>query len=150
MKRILFICLGNICRSPMAAALFLELARREGLSDAFEVDSCALSREEEGHTIYPPARTCLKNHGIPIPDHRARLLTPEDYETFDLLVVMEPRQIQRAARITGGDPQEKIKLLLDYTGEGRAVADPWYTDDFETAYRDIEAGCKALLEQLKG
>lgn len=150
MTRILFICLGNICRSPMAAALFLELARREGVLDRFEVDSCALSREEEGHTIYPPARTCLRNHGIPIPDHRARLLTQEDYEAFDLLVVMEPRQVSRAARITGGDPQGKIKLLLSYAGEERAVADPWYTNDFETAYRDIEAGCKTLLEQLKG
>ena len=147
MTKILFICLGNICRSPMAEFIFNDMARKAGRNDLLAA-SCALSREEEGNDMYPPAQRCLRAHGVPFAHRHARQLTRADYTAWDLLVVMEPHQLGAASRLLGGDPQGKLRLLLDYAGEHRAVADPWYTDDFETAYEDICRGCRGLLAQL--
>lgn len=146
--RILFVCLGNICRSPMAEFIFKALARAAGLSDRFTVDSAATSNEERGNPIYPPARRQLTAHGVPFTDHRARQLTRADYARYDLLIGTDPNNLAAMRRICGGDPEGKLRLLLSYTGESRAVADPWYTGDFDCAWRDIERGCRALLAQL--
>ena len=146
--RILFVCLGNICRSPMAEFIFKALVREAGLSDRFTADSAATSDEERGSPIYPPARRQLTAHGVPFTDHRARQLTRADYDRYDLLIGMDPGNLAAMRRICGGDPEGKLRLLLSYTGEGRAVADPWYTGDFDCAWRDIERGCRALLAEL--
>lgn len=148
MTKILFVCHGNICRSPMAAAIFTEIARKRGKSAEFAMDSAAVSAEELGNPMYPPARRKLREKGVPILPHAARRMTATDYEDFDLLIGMEARHLSAMRRITGGDPEGKIHRLLDFTTRSRDVEDPWYTDDFETAYRDIAEGCEALLEAL--
>ena len=148
MFKILFICHGNICRSPMAEFVFLELARRAGVSDRFEVASAATSREEIGNDMYPPAKACLRAHGIPFSRRHARQVTRADYDDYDLLIIMEDYNRRNLRRILHDDPEGKVRTLMSFTGRDRDVADPWYTDDFETAYDDILRGCTALLEQL--
>ena len=148
MVKILFICHGNICRSPMAEFVFAELARRADVSDRFEVSSAATSREEIGNDMYPPAKSCLRAHGIPFSRRRARQVTRADYDDYDLLVIMEEYNRRNLRRIIPDDPQGKVRTLMSFTGRDRDVADPWYTDDFETAYDDILRGCTALLESL--
>ena len=149
MTKILFICLGNICRSPMAEAMFSHLAAEVGRSDEFEVASAAVSEEEWGNPIYPPAAAILRRHGIPYDAVRtARPMKASDYQYFDLIIAMDQANIRGIRRIAGGDPEGKIHLLLDYAGEHRNVVDPWYTRDFDTAYDDILKGCRALLEKL--
>ena len=147
MKKILFVCHGNICRSPMAACVFTELARRAGREREFLVDSAATSREEIGNGMYPPAERKLREKGIPRIPHRAVQMTAADGERYDLLIGMDAANVRNMTRITGSG--EKVRRLLDYTARPRDVADPWYTDDFETAYRDIEEGCRALLDALQ-
>jgi len=150
MKRILFICLGNICRSPMAAAVLRHLLRERGLADAFEIDSAAVSEEEWGNPIYPPAARTLRSHGIPYDRERtARPMKAADYGRYDLIIGMDEGNLRAIRRISGGDPEGKIRLLMDYAGEHRPVADPWYTRDFETAFKDILAGCQALAAELE-
>ncbi|MBQ3276133.1 MAG: low molecular weight phosphotyrosine protein phosphatase [Oscillospiraceae bacterium] len=149
MVRILFVCHGNICRSPMGACVFADMARRRGLSDKYDVDSAATSLEEIGNGMYPPAERKLREKDVPRIPHRAVRMTPADYKKYDLLIGMDSANIRNMARIAGGDPEGKIRRLLDYTGRPRDVADPWYTDDFETAYRDIQEGCAALLDALE-
>ena len=146
MFKILFICHGNICRSPMAEFVFLELARRAGVSDRFEVASAATSREEIGNDMYPPAKACLRAHGIPFSRRRARQVTRRDYDDYDLLIIMEDYNRRNLRRILPDDPDGKVRTLMSFTGHDRDVADPWYTDDFETAYDDILQGCTALLK----
>ena len=146
MVKILFICHGNICRSPMAEFVFLELARRAGVSDRFEVASAATSREEIGNDMYPPAKACLRAHGIPFSRRRARQVTRRDYDDYDLLIIMEDYNRRNLRRILPDDPDGKVRTLMSFTGHDRDVADPWYTDDFETAYDDILQGCTALLK----
>ena len=107
------------------------------------------SREELGSPIYPPAQRQLRSHGVPFDDHRARQMTRADYDAYDLLIGMDSRNLANMRRICGGDPDGKLQLLLHYTGQTHDVADPWYTDDFDAAWRDIESGCRALLAQLK-
>ena len=149
MTKILFICLGNICRSPMAEAMFKHLAREAGRSEEFEVASAAVSEYEWGNPIYPQAASILRRHGIPYDASRtARPMRAADYQRYDLIIGMDEVNIRDIRRIAGGDPEGKVHLLLDYAGEHRNVADPWYTRDFETAYDDILKGCSALLAAL--
>ena len=149
MKRILFICHGNICRSTMAEQIMKHLVREAGREDEFVIDSAATSTEEIGNRIYPPAREELKRRGIDPGTHRARQLRREDLENWDLLIGMDDANIRNIRRMTGALPgDQKIRKLLEYAGSSASVADPWYTDDFETAYRDIRRGCEALLKTL--
>lgn len=148
MTRVLFVCLGNICRSPMAECIFRDMVEKRGLAREFYVDSAATSTEELGNPIYPPARRKLAAMGVPLTGHRARQMTRSDYRDFDLILGMETANIRNILRITGGDPEGKVCRLLDYTDRPRDIDDPWYTDDFDTAYREIARGCEALLASL--
>ena len=148
MVKILFICHGNICRSPMAEFIMKATVREAGLTSAIQVDSAAVSREEIGNPIYPPAQRQLRAHGVAFDDHRARQMTRQDYADYDLLIGMDTQNLRNMQRICGGDPDGKLRLLLAYTGQTRNVADPWYTDDFDAAWQDITFGCRALLEAL--
>ena len=149
MTRILFVCHGNICRSPMAEFLMRDLVKKAGLEGQFHIESAATSTEEIGNPVYPPARRKLAEHGIGCTGKTARQLRREDYERFDLIIGMDAGNLRGIRRICGGDPADKVRLLLDYAGRpGQEVADPWYTGDFEAAWRDIEAGCRGLLEEI--
>ena len=145
MTKILFVCHGNICRSPMAEFVMKTLAERAGVSGAFEIASAATSSEELGNPVYPPARRKLAEHGISCAGKTARRMTREDYDRYDLLIGMDRANIRNMMRIAGGDPEGKIHLLLDYAGRQEEVADPWYTGDFETTWNDVMEGCTALL-----
>ena len=149
MIRILFVCHGNICRSPMAEYVMKDLVRKAGLEGRFVIDSAATSTEEIGNGVYPPARRKLQEHGISCAGHAARQLRREDYRSFDFLVGMDRANLRNMLRICGGDPEGKISLLLDHTSQKGEVADPWYTGDFEATWQDVLEGCGALLEQLK-
>ena len=150
--RIMFVCHGNICRSPIAQFVFLDLLRKSGDVEKFTVESSATSTEEIysgiGNPIYPPAKEILKANGIPFFERRAVLLSRSDYEKYDLFVGMDSANIRNMYRIFGSDKQKKIKKLMDFTGRDRDVSDPWYTRRFDIAYNDIYEGCRALLEYL--
>ena len=147
--KILFVCHGNICRSPMAEFVMKDMVRRNNLESRFEIDSAATSREELGNPVYPPARRKLAENGIACAGHRARQMTKTDYDDFDLIVCMDRNNIRNALRITGGDPLRKVVLLLDYADRaGEEVADPWYTGDFDATWDDIASGCEGLLNKL--
>ena len=147
--KILFVCHGNICRSPMAEFVMKDMVRRNNLESRFEIDSAATSREELGNPVYPPARRKLAENGIACAGHRARRMTKTDYDDFDLIVCMDRNNIRNALRITGGDPLRKIVLLLDYADRaGEEVADPWYTGDFDATWDDIASGCEGLMNKL--
>ena len=149
MSKILFVCHGNICRSPMAEFIMKDLVRKAGLADRFHIGSAATSREELGNPVYPPARRKLAEHGIACAGHAARQLTAQDYENYDLLIGMDRENLRNMRRICGGDPDGKLSLLLDHTGRSRDVADPWYTGDFEATWQDVLAGCQALLAEIR-
>ena len=149
MHRVLFICHGNICRSPMAEFVMKDLVRKAELAEEFSIASAATSTEEIGNPIYPPARRKLAEHGIGCAGKTARQLRREDYDRFDLLVCMDSANLRRMERICGGDPQGKMSRLLDHTAYPGDVADPWYTGDFSRTWQDVEAGCRALLEKLR-
>ena len=148
MIKILFICHGNICRSPMAEFILKDMVKKRGIADQFRIDSCATSREEIGNNIYPPARRKLQAEGIRFENRRARQLTKEDYADYDYLICMDRYNINNILRIIGKDPHRKIHMLLDFAGKERDITDPWYSDNFDAAFDDIEEGCKGLLEQL--
>lgn len=148
MIRILFVCHGNICRSPMAEFVMKKLVKDAGLSDKFEIESAATSTEEIGNPVYPPAKRKLAEHAIACAGKTARQMNAGDYTKFDLLIGMDSANIRNMTRICGGDPENKIKLLLNYAGLNRDVADPWYTGDFEATWNDVLKGCRALLEDL--
>ena len=150
MVKILFVCHGNICRSPMGEFILKDLAAKAGLADRFQIESAATSTEEIGNPVYPPARRKLAQHGIDCAGKTARQLTAADYGRFDLLLGMDRANIRNMTRICGGDPQGKIHLLMEYAGHpGREVADPWYTGDFDATWDDVLAGCQGLLRKIE-
>ena len=149
MVKILFVCHGNICRSPMAEFMMKDLVKKEGQEDRFLIDSAAVSREEIGNPVYPPAREMLARHGISCAGKRARQMTVQDYEEYDLLIAMDRSNLTRMERICGRDTQGKIYLMMDFTSRPGEVADPWYTGDFTATWRDLEEGCRGLLDYLE-
>lgn len=149
MVKILMVCHGNICRSPMAEFVMKDLVKKAGCEWAFEIASAATSTEEIGNPVYPAARRKLAEHGIGCAGKTARQLRREDYEYYDYLIGMDSANLRNMRRICGGDPEGKISLLLDHTDRPGDVADPWYTRDFEATWRDVLEGCGRLLEELK-
>ena len=148
MIKILFICHGNICRSPMAEFVMKDMVTKAGLAEEFHIESAATSTEEIGNDVYPPAKRKLTEKGIAFTRRSARQMTRRDYAEYDYLVGMDSANIRNMRRIAGGDDEGKISLLLDHSGSGRDVADPWYTGDFEATYRDVTEGCRALLKKI--
>lgn len=148
MTRILFICLGNICRSPMAEFVMKDLVKKAGIAEKFEIASAATSAEEVGNPVYPPARQKLADHAISCVGKTARQMTRQDYDTYDYLVAMDRSNLRDMARFVGNDPLHKVSLLMSYTSTPHDVADPWFTGNFEDTWRDVLAGCTALLERL--
>ena len=146
--RILFVCHGNICRSPMAEFIFKRIVSERGMSERFTVESRATSAEELGNPVYPPARRELLRHGISPDGKYATQLSRLDYGKYDLIVGMDSANIRNMLRLFGQDPEGKIKKLMDYTERGGDVDDPWYSGNFEITYRDILDGCTALYENI--
>ena len=146
--RIMFVCHGNICRSPMAEFMMKDLVRQRGVAGRFEIASAATSTEELGNPVYPPARRKLAEHGLRCDGKTAVQMKKADYDRYDVIVCMDSYNLRNMSRITGGDPEGKFIRLLDLTPLARDVADPWYTDDFDATWRDLEVGCAALLEHL--
>ncbi len=152
MKKIMFVCLGNICRSPMAEFIFKDMAKKAGLEKEFFISSCATSTDEIyngiGNPVYPPAKRELASHGISCEGKRAVQLKWEDYENYDLFVGMDSSNIRNMNIILKGDKQKKIRKLMDYTSRRGDVADPYFTERFDIAYRDIYEGCEGLLKAV--
>ena len=148
MTKILFVCHGNICRSPMAHHIFTHLVKEAGREKEFYIDSAATHTDALGCDTYPPAKRKLHQEGILLVDHVATLLERRDYEKYDYIFGMDSANIRNMLRLFGGDPQGKIHRLLDFTGQNRDVADPWYTGNFDETYEDVITACKILLEKL--
>ena len=149
MINVLFVCHGNICRSPMAEFILKDLVQKAGLEDQFFIASAATSTEEIGNSVYPPARTKLRENGIDCSGKTARQLKKKDYTDYDYLLGMDDRNLVNMVRTCEGDRKKKIHLLMDFTREPREVADPWYTGDFDKAWDDILEGCQGFLNYLK-
>lgn len=145
---ILFVCLGNICRSPMAEFVMKHIVAENGVSDSFYISSAATSGEEEGSGIHYGTRKVLTDKGIPFTQHYARKLTKEDYYKYDYIIGMDRNNIRDMLAFFGGDPENKISLLLSCAGKDQSVADPWYTGNFEKTYNDILLGCRALYKSF--
>lgn len=154
MRKILFVCHGNICRSPMAEFILKKMVRTAGLEEEFEIASAGTSDEELGNPVYPMARQELAKHGIGCPGKTARRIMPEDYNHYDLIIGMDAADLKNMRQVYCGDPDGKLSLLLDHTPEsdtkhhGRDVVDPWYTRKFNVAWEDIHAGCEAIFEKV--
>ncbi len=148
MIKVLFVCHGNICRSTMGQSVFTYLVKEAGLQDMFLIDSAATSREEIGNPPHYGTVRQLNAVGIPVIPHRAVQMTRRDYLEYDYLIGMDSANIRNMMRIAGGDPKEKIYKLMTFAGSGRDVADPWYTGDFVSTYRDVLAGCQGLLQHI--
>lgn len=146
MKKIIFVCLGNICRSPMAEFVMKDVVAKAGLSHEFEIASAATSTYEIGNPVYPPARQKLAEHGIDCKGKTARQITKKDYDYYDYIVAMDQSNIRNLKNMLSNDPQGKISLLMDYTSHPADVADPWYTGDFQATWDDVSEGCEALLK----
>ena len=146
MKRIMFVCHGNICRSPLAEFVMKDIVSKAGREKDFYIASAGTSFEESGNPVYPPIKEIMLRHGIPFTERRAVRLRADDYEKFDLFVIMDKNNERNTLRIFGDDPQGKIKMLLSFAGVDRNVADPWYYGNFEQTYSDIFAGCTALMK----
>lgn len=145
MIKIMFVCLGNICRSPMAEFVLKDMVNKKGLSNEFYIKSSATSYEEIGNDIYCGARDKLIQKNIPFTKRKATRLTPEDYNKYDFIIGMEEANIRDIKRIVGEDKENKIYKLLDFSNNPRDIADPWYTGNFEVTYYDIVEGCHAFL-----
>lgn len=148
MIKILFVCHGNICRSPMAEFVMKRLVREQKIERDFIIESAATSREELGNPVYPPARRMLAQHGISCSGKTAVQMTKSDYEKYDYIVAMDSMNVRNIMRIIGSDPQGKVSMLLDFTDHPRSVADPWYTGDFDSTFEDVTEGCQALLNTI--
>ena len=147
MNRILFVCHGNICRSPMAEFILKALVKAYGIEDQFYIESAAVSTEEIGNPIYPPAKRCLTQHGIRFDTSKtARQITRADYNRFDRIICMDRMNLRWLRYIIPDDPENKVQLMMSYAGTNRDVADPWYTGDFETTFQDILSACEAFLK----
>lgn len=150
MTKILFICHGNICRSPMAEMVFKDMVRKQHLESQFYINSAATSREEIGNGVHYGTRRKLQQEGIPCSDHRAIQVTKADYDKYDYLIVMDSHNIRNLMRIIGDDPENKVSMLLDFTErKGQSIADPWYTGNFDETYKDVVEGCEGLLKYLR-
>ncbi len=148
MTKILFVCHGNICRSPMAEFIMKELVKQNNLENEFYIESAATSREEIGNPVYPPAKRILTARGINCNQKRARQITPADYDKFDYIVLMDKNNMRNIKYIIPEDAEGKISMLMDYTDTPRDVADPWYTGDFQKTERDVCEGCEKLLKHI--
>ena len=152
MMRIMFVCHGNICRSPMAEFVLKKMVSERGMADQFVIASSATSTEEiwggVGNPVYPPAKAELAKHGISCQGKHAVQLTRADYDKYDLFIGMDSANIRNMHRMLGGDPQNKIRKLMDYTDRGGDVADPWYTRRFDVTYSDVVAGCEGFLKEI--
>ena len=148
MIKILFVCHGNICRSPMGQYILQDMVNKAGRAADFEIDSAAVSREEIGNPPHYGTVNKLRQVGIPLVPHRARQMTKQDYEEYDYLIGMDDANIRNMERIAGGDPDHKIHKLLEFAGSSRAIADPWYTGNFDVTYDDVVEGCEAFLKAI--
>ena len=148
MIKILFICHGNICRSPMAEFVLKDMVNKKGIAHLFEIASCATSTEEIGNPVYPPAKKKLSEYGISCEGKRARQMTKEDYSYYDFIIAMDRMNLRNMEHFVNGDKDKKVYLMKDFTDTKGDVSDPWYTGDFETTYRDVYEGCKGLLKKL--
>ena len=145
MIKVMFVCLGNICRSPMAECVLKDMVAKRGLSHRFVIESSATSTEEIGNPIHYGTRTKLRQMGVPLTDHRAVQLKASDYEKYDYFIGMDASNRRNMVRMLGGDPDGKVSLMLDFTDHPRDVADPWYTGNFDATYDDVVAGCEGFL-----
>lgn len=148
MIKIMFVCHGNICRSPMAEFIMKKIVKDNNMENLFHIESSATSTEEIGNPVYPPAERILAEHGISCSGKFARQMTFADYKNFDYIIAMDYNNLRNIDRIIGSDTDNKVHLLMYYTGNQRSVSDPWYTRDFQTAYDDINEGCKALFSHI--
>ena len=148
MIKILFVCHGNICRSPMAEFVMKDLLNKKGIAGQFEIASAATSTEEIGNPVYPPAKRKLKEHGISCEGKTARQMTKEDYAYYDYIIAMDRLNLRNMPRFVGNDPNNKISLLMDFTNHPGDVADPWYTGDFDATLNDVCEGCVGIIKKL--
>lgn len=148
MIKILFVCHGNICRSPMAEFVMKNMVEKRGIAHKYEIASCATSTEELGNSVYPPARAKLAQHGISCKGKTARQMTKEDYGYYDYIIAMDRYNLRNMTRFIGDDPECKVSLLLDHTDRPGDVADPWYTGNFDATWNDVNRGCEALLKEF--
>ena len=148
MIKILFVCHGNICRSPMAEFVMKNLVNKKGMADQFEIASAATSTEEIGNPVYPPAKRKLKEHGISCEGKTARQMTKEDYAYYDYIIAMDRFNLKNMTRFVGNDADNKVSLLMDFTNRPKDVADPWYTGDFDETWNDVYEGCVGILKKL--